>query len=135
MTGYLTGFLVYMLAMLGIIFIALVVVKKSMTFSSVKQKNSFLKIESRLNIEPRKNLYVIKAGNERFLVSTGIEGCQFMTKIGEKNIPSKTEISTDEIKNWGINNPIGKMMIPKLEMPALSPDYIGLKEILREERF
>ena len=135
MTGYLTGFLVYMLAMLGIIFIALVVVKKSMTFSSVKQKNSFLKIESRLNIEPRKNLYVIKAGNERFLVSTGIEGCQFMTKIGEKNIPSKTEISTDEIKNWGINNPIGKMMIPKLEIQALSPDYIGLKEILREERF
>jgi len=135
MTGYLTGFLVYMLAMLGIIFIALVVVKKSMTFSSVKQKNSFLKIESRLNIEPRKNLYVIKAGNERFLVSSGIEGCQFMTKIGEKNIPLKTEISTDEIKNWGINNPIGKMMIPKLEMPALSPDYIGLKEILREERF
>ena len=97
MTGYLTGFLVYMLAMLGIIFIALVVVKKSITFSSVKQKNSFLKIESRLNIEPRKNLYVIKAGNERFLVSSGIEGCQFMTKIGEKNIPSKTEISTDEI--------------------------------------
>ena len=135
MTGHLTGFLVYMLAMLGIIFIALVVVKKSMTFSSVKQKNSFLKIESRLNIEPRKNLYVIKAGNERFLVSSGIEGCQFMTKIGEKNIPSKTEISTDEIKNWGINNPIGKMMIPKLEIPALSPDYIGLKEILRAERF
>jgi len=135
MTGHLTGFLVYMLAMLGIIFIALVVVKKSITFSSVKQKNSFLKIESRLNIEPRKNLYVIKAGNERFLVSSGIEGCQFMTKIGEKNIPSKTEISTDEIKNWGINNPIGKMMIPKLEIPALSPDYIGLKEILRAERF
>jgi len=135
MTGYLTGFLVYMLAMLGIIFIALVVVKKSMTFSSVKQKNSFLKIESRLNIEPRKNLYVIKAGNERFLVSTGIEGCQFMTKLGEKNIPLKTEISTAEIKNWGINNPISKMMIPKLEIPALSPDYIGLKEILREERF
>ena len=135
MTGYLTGFLVYMLAMLGVIFIALVVVKKSITFSSVKQKNSFLKIESRLNIEPRKNLYVIKAGNERFLVSSGIEGCQFMTKIGEKNIPSKTEISTDEIKNWGINNPIGKMMIPKLEMPALSPDYIGLKEILKAERF
>ena len=135
MTGYLTGFLVYMLAMLGVIFIALVIVKKSITFSSVKQKNSFLKIESRLNIEPRKNLYVIKAGNERFLVSSGIEGCQFMTKIGEKNIPSKTEISTDEIKNWGINNPIGKMMIPKLEIPALSPDYIGLKEILRAERF
>ena len=135
MTGHLTGFLVYMLAMLGIIFIALVVVKKSMTFSSVKQKNSFLKIESRLNIEPRKNLYVIKAGNERFLVSTGIEGCQFMTKLGEKNIPLKTEISTAEIKNWGINNPISKMMIPKLEIPALSPDYIGLKEILREERF
>ena len=135
MTGYLTGFLVYLLAMLGVIFIALVVVKKSLTLGSGKQNNNFLKIENRLSLEPRKNLYVVKAGNERFLISTGIDGCQFMTKIGEKNIPLKTEISTDEIKNWGINNPIGKMMIPKLEMPALSPDYIGLKEILKEERF
>lgn len=91
MTGYLTGFLVYMLAMLGVIFIALVVVKKSLAFSSMKQNNSFLKIESRLNIEPRKNLYVVRAGNERFLVSTGVEGCQFMTKIDESNIPNKIE--------------------------------------------
>jgi len=134
MTGYLTGFLVYLLAMLGVIFIALVVVKKSLTFKSVKQKNTFLKVECSLNIEPRKNLHIVKVGNERFLISTGVEGCQFMTKIEGKNIPLKTDNSVEEVKNFKINNPISKMMIPKLEIPALSSDYIGLKEILREER-
>lgn len=135
MTGYLTGFLVYMLAMLGVISIAFVVVKKSLTFKSGKQNHSFLKIESRLSIEPRKSLYVVKAGNERFLISTGIEGCQFMTKIEENNIPLKTEVLKDEIKNLEVKNPINKMKIPKLEIPALSSDYIGLKDILRAERF
>jgi len=134
MTGHLTGFLVYLLAMLGVIFIAIVVVKKSLNFKSMKQKNTFLKVECSLSLEPRKNLHVIKAGNERFLVATGVEGCQFMTKIEGKNIPLKTETSVEEIKNFKINNPINKMMIPKLEIPALSSDYIGLKEILREER-
>ena len=135
MTGYLTGFMVYMMAMLGVIFVALVVVKKSITLGSANQKNNFLKVESSLNLEPRKNLYVVRAGNERFLVSTGVEGCQFMTKIEENNIPLKAEISNDEIKNFSTNNLISKMMLPKLEMPVLSPDYIGLKEILKKERF
>lgn len=129
MTGYLTGFSVYILAMLGVIFIALVVVKKSISLGTGTPKNSFLKIESSLSIEPRKNLYVVKAGKERFLVSTGAEGCQFMTKIEENNLPTK-------IENQDINNTISKMTlpkmsIPKMEIPALSPDYIGLKKILR----
>jgi len=92
MTGYLTGFLVYMLAMLGVIFIALVVVKKSLAFKSGKQKAGFLKLESSLSLEPRKNLYVVKAGDERFLISTGVDGCQFMSKIKSDNIKDKIEI-------------------------------------------
>ncbi|MEI8389976.1 MAG: flagellar biosynthetic protein FliO [bacterium] len=135
MTGYLTGFLVYTLAMLGVIFVGFVVVKKSFNFNSGKQNHNYLKVESSLSLEPRKNLYVIKAGKERFLISTGIEGCQFMTKIEKDNIPLSTEILNEEVEKAETNNPISKMMIPKLEMPALSPDYIGLKEILRAERF
>lgn len=106
MTGYLTGFLVYMLAMLGVIFIAFVVVKKSMSLNSGKQKQSFLKVESSLSLEPRKNLYVVRAGSERFLISTGVEGCQFMTKIGEGNVPERIEIPD--------------MYINKIEIPALN---------------
>lgn len=97
MTGYMTGFLVYMLAMLGVIFIITVVAKKSFNLSTGKRINSFLKVESRLNLEPRKNLYVVKAGKERFLVSTGAEGCQFMTKIEEYNVPELLESSNMNI--------------------------------------
>ena len=58
-----------------------------------------------------------------------------MTKIEKDNIPLSAEILNEEVEKAETNNPISKMMIPKLEMPALNPDYIGLKEILRAERF
>lgn len=115
MTGHLTGFLVYMSAMLGVIFIAFIVVKKSLTFNSDKHKNNFLKVESSLNLEPRKTLYVIRAGKERFLVSSGIEGCQFMTKIEENNIQEKSEIS--ELNPDKIN--INKFKIPSINLGGI----------------
>lgn len=93
MKGDITGFISYMMAMLGIISVAVVVVKKTLVFNTDRHKNRFLKIESSLNLEPRKNLYVVRAGSERFLISTGLEGCQFMAKINDDNIPEKFEIS------------------------------------------
>ena len=118
MKGELTGFLIYMLSMLGVIFIAIIVAKKTFFFNFDKQKNRFLKIESSINLEPRKNLYVVKAGYERFLISTGLEGCQFMAKIDEDNIPGKPEamsanvvespdiniIDINKAKNFSLNN-------------------------------
>jgi len=105
MAGYLTGFFVYLMAMMGVIFIGMIIVKKSMTFNSGTTKQDFLKIESRLSIEPRKNLYVVKAGEERFLISTGTEGCNFMTKIKSGNSISGIEIPES---------------YPKIKLPAMS---------------
>jgi len=105
MAGYLTGFVVYLMAMLGVIFIGMIVVKKSLNFNSRETKPDFLKIESRLAIEPRKNLYVVKAGDERFLISTGTEGCRFMTKI-----KSGSSISGLEIPD----------SYPQIKLPAMS---------------
>ena len=85
MSAYITGFSVYTLAMIGIIFIGLVVVKKSLSFVPNKNNNNFLKIEYCLNLEPRKNLYVVKAGKEQFLLASSGETCQFMTKLENKN--------------------------------------------------
>lgn len=40
-----------------------------------------LEIESVLTLEARKNLYVVRAGNERFLLATSMEGTQFLSKL------------------------------------------------------
>jgi len=91
MESQLTAFSVYTLAMIGLVFIGLVVVKKSLTFTPKKNQNNFLKIEASLNLEPRKNLYVVKAGREKFLISSSGESCQFMSKL---------ETGRPDIKNF-----------------------------------
>jgi len=103
MTGYITGFSVYTLAMIGVIFIALVVVKKCLTFTPHKNKNNFLKVENCLNLEPRKNLYVVKAGRERFLIASSGDQCNFMTKLEGNGFPGGidplTEINLEKSSN------------------------------------
>jgi|GEM_PF-1067364 len=88
MHSYLVNFAIYTLAMLGVIFIAFMVAKKSLSLGSIPgHKNGSLTIENRLSLEPRKNLYIIKAGEERFLISTDIEGSRFLTKLEQNGIP------------------------------------------------
>jgi flagellar biogenesis protein FliO len=163
MTGYLTGFMVYTLAMLGVIFIAFIVIKKTFVLSTPNPQKNFMKVESCLSLEPRKNLYVVKAGNERFLIAGGADGCRFMTKLSVDNIPAKIagekmQRAFQQVKNRNAvplidEEEIGyvdnyrtpvqshipqmsmpKISIPKIELPNLGQDYIGLKEILKEER-
>lgn len=40
-----------------------------------------LSVETMMALEPRKNLYIVKAGHERILISTSPEGTQFLSKL------------------------------------------------------
>lgn len=99
MHHYIMNFIVYTLAMLGVIFIAFVTAKKALSIDPKKDKDKFLTIESSLNLEPRKNLYIVKAGCERFLLSTDPEGSHYMTKLAEENIPPKNTYSEKHSDN------------------------------------
>jgi flagellar biogenesis protein FliO len=81
MSSYITGFAVYTLAMIGIIFVGMVIARKSLSYGPNQNKNNFLKIENCLTLEPRKNLYVIKAGREKFLIAASGDNCQLITKL------------------------------------------------------
>lgn len=153
MTGHLLGFVVYTLAMMGIIFLAYLTARKFLSPTGSTGKNNFLKVESFLSIEPRKTIYVVKAGAERFLVSSGADGCRFMTKLEKTNIPVRIESDairerlreTENYKaaNQELNNTIGKILTQAISSPVsvskafskpdiTSPkgDYVGLKDIL-----
>ncbi len=40
-----------------------------------------LEVESMMPLEARKNLYVIRSGNERFLIATSLESTQFLSRL------------------------------------------------------
>lgn len=99
MYNHLTGFFVYMLAMMGLIFVAFIVVKKTISLTTNNIKNGFLSIEGSLSLEPRKSIYLIKAGSERFLVSSDMNDVKFLTRLSDENIPPLVEeTDNNEIK-------------------------------------
>ena len=80
MSIYLVNFIVYTAAMIGIIFLAVFVYKKCSVNTISKSK--FLNIEECITIAPRKNLYVVRAGSERFLVASDVGRTSLISKLG-----------------------------------------------------
>ncbi len=114
MTEYIVNFSVYTMAIIGMIFVAFIMVQKTLNGGSLSnKKNNFLSLESLLPLEPRKNLYVINAGNEKFLISTDMNGCKLLTKLETKNNndypqsgnkPDNKEESLENTEQFSINN-------------------------------
>lgn len=87
MSSYLIHFMVYSLAMVGVISVCIMIFKKSLTGSKFAKKNSDLCIENALNLSQRKTLYVIKAGGEKYLIAADMERTSFLAKLnGDESI-------------------------------------------------
>ena len=82
--GYLTNFIVYTLAMVGVIVLALMVFKGA-TNGTVKGSSKFLKIHDSLSIGPRKTLYIISAGEEKFLIAGDVDKTCLISKLETKS--------------------------------------------------
>ena len=83
---YLVNFLVYSMAMVGVVFACLVVYKKTMINHKCLKNNQELTVENSLNLSQRKTIYVIKAGNEKFLIASDAERTTFLSKL-ESDFP------------------------------------------------
>ena len=108
MTGYLVNFTVYTMAMLGLIFFALMVYKKFAAGSSFSKisKNKTLSIEETISIAPRKTLYVVKAGEERFLIAGDVDKTTLISKLGAEGTPVKN--FNDEVSNNCLDQHVSK---------------------------
>lgn len=89
MGGYLVNFAVYTMAMIGLIFFALMIYKKFSGEGILGRKSEFLSVEDTIGIAPRKNLYVVRAGIERFLIAGDIDKTTLIAKLDENNTSSK----------------------------------------------
>ena len=81
MSHYLVHFSIYTMAMIGLIFFALFVYKKfSITTMSLKRKG-IINVEDALGLSPRKTLYIVRAGNEKFLIAADLDRTTLISKL------------------------------------------------------
>ena len=119
--GYLSNFIVYTLAMVGVIMLAMFVFKISSS-SNGKNSSKILKVHDTLTIGPRKTLYVISAGEEKFLIAGDVDKTCLISKLGEKvslsNSDNNYETENDFSKNY--ESPIEKRYIDKKNLGIYS---------------
>jgi len=84
MGSYILNFTVYTMAMCGLISFALFVYKKFATSGFINKNSQFLNVEETLSLAPRKTLYVIRAGQERFLIASDAEKTTLISKLTEE---------------------------------------------------
>lgn len=94
MGTYLVNFLVYSMAMVGLLFLCLTVYKKTMGNNKFMRNNEEFSVENALNLSPRKTLYVIKTGSERFLIASDVERTTFLAKLGENQTIANSNMQT-----------------------------------------
>ena len=80
MGGYLANFSVYTFAMIGFLFFAVAIYKKT-SANLTNTKNGGMKIEESLSLSPRKKLCVVRVNDEKFLIAADTERTEFLAKL------------------------------------------------------
>lgn len=80
--------------------IALCIYKKVTTTIQRGTRNDFLGLEHRLDLSARKSIYVIRAGNERFLIAADLERTSLLAKLNEpgREQNRETQIPSGEVR-------------------------------------
>ena len=79
--GYLANFMVYTLAMVGVIVVALLIFKNATSGGITGGKSKYLKIIDTLNLAPRKTLYIVSTGREKFLIAGDVDKTSLISKL------------------------------------------------------
>ncbi len=81
MGGYFMHFIIYTLAMCGLIFFAFFIYKKAMGGSFNKKSSNLMEVEETMALNPRKSLMIVRVGSERFLIASDMEKTSLISKL------------------------------------------------------
>ncbi len=117
--GYLTHFIVYILAMMSVIGIALWVYKQFSATNVKGKRSGTLNVEEVLTLSPRKTLYVINAHGEKFLIAGDLDRTTLISKLDDKKEVRNTVDLSDFIKKEDVlytqeKEPVMKNLVKKL---------------------
>lgn len=99
MLTYITAFIFYTLAMVGILLVGFIIYKKTMTPNKLNTKGTIKVLDSCM-IAPKKNLLIVKAGNENFLIASDAERTTFLAKLSnDSDNTSPAYLKEEAIQN------------------------------------
>lgn len=107
--GYLANFLVYTFAMVGVIVAALLIFKNSTSIGGGK-KSKYLKVIDSMSLAPRKTLYIVSTGSEKFLLAADVDKTTLISKLDGMQVLEndktfkETLDSLPNVKEMKINN-------------------------------
>lgn len=141
--GYMINFIVYTIAMVGIIFLAVFVYKKFSFCAGTKSK--FLNVEDCISIGPRKELFVVRAGNERFLVASDVGRTSLISKLNSnsnyveevkefQNFKEVKEVAQASYNQSRVNNPKSILNTPKREQTSSVDDLPEIVSLSKQNR-
>jgi flagellar biogenesis protein FliO len=96
--GYITNFIVYTLAMVGVIVVALLVFKNATSVGGGKS-SKYLKVIDSISLGQRKNLYIVSTGKEQFLIAGDVNNTCLISKLeGLGDIKQQENIGIKQTK-------------------------------------
>ena len=139
--GYITNFIVYTLAMVGVIVVALLVFKNATTIGGGKA-SKYLKIIDSISLGQRKNLYIVSTGKEQFLIAGDVNNTCPISKLdavgGNAILSNAQAIERESINEFNTNTVTPKSFkdtlnsLPKTEF--MDKSNIGIKSSLLREK-
>lgn len=130
--GYITNFIVYTLAMVGVIVVTLLVFKNATSVGNGKT-SKYLKIIDSISLGQRKNLYIVSTGKEQFLIAGDVNNTCLISKLESLNSTIndgvkavKSEVTETTSFNEMLNN------LPKKNY--MDRSNIGIKSSLLSEK-
>ena len=103
--GYITNFIVYTLAMVGVLVVALLVFKNSISIGGGRS-SKYLKIIDSISLGQRKYLYIVSTGKEQFLIAGDVNNTSLISKINLGNNGNSANSETLEKVNNIENIPV-----------------------------
>ena len=104
MATYITAFIFYTLAMVGILLVGFVVYKKIIVTSKGENRGMIHILDS-LAIAPKKMLLVVQIKDEKFLIASGAEHTTFLSKLADSDIETKiSSKAVEDIQRKVLNN-------------------------------
>lgn len=85
MQGYMAHFLVYSMAMVGFFGVCLYIYKNLCIKGLNGNSTDFLSVENGIRINARKQILVVKAGDEKFLIASDLDRTTMLAKLNTEN--------------------------------------------------
>ena len=106
--GYLGNFIIYTMAMVGVIVVALLIFKFTTSGNNLCKKSKYLRVIDSMSLGQRKNLYIVSTGKEQFLLASDVDKTNLISKLesisDNQDYATKTTL-TETNKNYkNLNN-------------------------------